>query len=191
MVITDQSDEKELLIRLRDGDEAAFARVFNSYHSFLFLQAFKLTQDEAEAQDIVQDIFVNLWANHVKLDIRVPLIIYLSKSVRFGYFKKLRSKAVRTRYEDDLAYFIDRGQCTTDELLLEQELIERLKSLARTMPTKTGQAFILKHLENYTLAEIGEALNVSSKTVSNMLSQANKDAKIKLGMRILVSLLLP
>ena len=185
------NDDKELLLRLQNGDEPAFAEIFNSYHSFLFIQAYKLSQDEQEAQDIVQDIFVNLWANREKLGIRGPLVIYLSKCVRFGFLKKVRSKATRTKYEADLAYFIQRGECTTDDVLLEQELITRLKSLAQTMPNKTGRAFILKHLEQYSIAEIAEVLNVSTKTVSNMLSQATKDIKLKLGLRIMLSLLLP
>lgn len=184
------TEEKALLERLRHGDETAFTTIFNQYNQFLFLQAYKLTRDEDDARDIVQDIFVNLWDNREKFSIHVPLAVYLSKSVRFGFFKKIRYSSNRARYEQDFASFMDKGQCTTDEILLEQELVERLKLLAACMPVKTGKALILKHLEAYTISEIAEALDVSPKTVSNMLSQANKDLKFKLGMGILLSLLL-
>jgi len=184
------TDEKELLLSLRDGEQLAFAAIFNHYNAFLFLQAYKLTRDEDDARDIVQDIFINLWNSREKLSIHGPLIVYLSKSVRFGFFKMVRSKAYRSRYEEEMATFMAGGHCTTDELLLEQELVAQLKQLAEAMPSKTGRAFILRHLEQYSIDEIAEALDVSPKTVSNMLSQAKNDLKLKLGISILISLLL-
>lgn len=186
----DTTDVKALLEKLRDGDGTAFTTIFNQYNQFLFLQAYKLTRDEDDARDIVQDIFVNLWDNREKLNIHMPLVVYLSKSVRFGFFKKIRNSSNRIRYEQDFASYIDNGKCTTDEILLEQELVERLKQLAASMPHKTGKALILKYLEAYSISEIAETLDLSTKTVSNILSQAKNDLKLKLGMAILLSLLL-
>jgi RNA polymerase sigma-70 factor (ECF subfamily) len=184
-------EEKELLQQLRDGNETAFTNLFNRYNQFLFIQAYKLTGEEDDAKDIVQNIFINLWNGREKLSVHVPLAVYLSKCVRFGFFKKVRSDTVRAGYEESLALFAGSGKCTTDEALLEQELIERLRGFASSMPDKTGKALILKHLEQYSIAEIADTLQVSPKTVSNMLSRANKDLRVKLGMGILLSLLFP
>ncbi len=189
MKATSPTEVKDLLLRLRDGEEQAFATIYDRYNQFLYLQAHKLTQDGDDAQDIVQDIFLHLWDNRQTLDIRAPLAVYLSKSVRFGFLKKVRAQETRTRYAEELAFFMERGTCTTDEVLLERELVERLKALAASLPTKAGQAFILKNLEAYSIAEIAEALDVSPKTVSNLLSQANKDLKLKLGISLLMAIL--
>lgn len=171
--------EDELLRKLREGDEIAFTIIYNRFHRFLFVYAYKLTGDEQDASDIVQEIFTNLWIKRDNLFIQGSLIGYLHQSIRNRFLNQIRSRSVRTRYEEDLKEFLQNGKCDTDERLLERELIYRLRKLAETLPGKMGRAFILRHLCEHSIPEIAETIHVSQKTVNNLISEAKKNIQLK------------
>ncbi|SEN02110.1 RNA polymerase sigma-70 factor, ECF subfamily [bacterium A37T11] len=180
-------DEVHLLEKLREGDERAFRAIYNHYYDFLLMYAFQLSQDEDVAQDIVQDIFLNLWIKRASLDIHSSLFNYLHQSVRFGFFKQERKKGTDTAYKEDLRQYIHNYAHAGDEFLFEKELIARLEKLADDLPGKEGQIFTLTYFSQLTPEEIAEKLGVSQKTVTNLLARAVKNLKLQLGLGIILS----
>lgn len=61
MNITDITNEKELLRRLRDGDELAFKEIYETYAPRLAVRLLQLLRSEELARDILQDLFIKIW----------------------------------------------------------------------------------------------------------------------------------
>lgn len=185
-------DEKELLLLLKEDDEKAFREIYVRFHDFLYRYVYKLTRgDEQGSQDILQTLFLNLWNKRNDLNISGKLYNYLNQGVRYGFLNQERSKGNLSRYQDDLLRFIHQGKATTEDYIFEKELTARLRKLAEEIPGKGGEAFLLFHLEQYSHAQIAEALGVSEKTVKNLLSKSTKDIRLKIGLSLTLLFLLP
>ncbi len=184
------SDEQTLLNLLRQHDDhAAFSELYDRFSHFLLVYAHKITQDQDDAKDIVQTIFVNLWTNRKQSFITGPLFNYLLKSVRYGFYKSIRSKQVVSKYEADLRQYLSEERDTTDEYMQEKELMERLERLAESFPDTMGKVFVLTYFQQLSPEEIAERLNVSVRTIQNLLSAARKRARLGIGLAIALSLL--
>src|SRR5690606_12875422 len=185
----DKWDEKVLLSRLQRGDRVAFSELYNRFADLLLAYAYKVTQDEDEAKDIVQAIFVNLWTNREQLAIHGPFFNYLLKSVRYGFYKSIRHKHVVSKYEDDLRQYLREERDTTDEYIQEKELMERLEKLAESFPDTMGKVFVMTYFQQLSPVEIADRLHISVRTVQNLLSQAGKRARLGIGLAIALALL--
>lgn len=185
----DKRDENVLLSRLQRGDRVAFSELYNRFADFLLAYAYKVTQDEDEAKDIVQAIFVNLWTNREQLVIHGPFFNYLLKSVRYGFYKSIRHKQVVSKYEDDLRQYLREERDTTDEYIQEKELMQRLERLAESFPDTMGKVFVMTYFQQLSPAEIAGQLNISVRTVQNLLSQAGKRARLSIGLALALSIL--
>ena len=60
-------DESELLARLRQGDDDAFAAIFREHYSWLVLSAARLLGDRSLAEEVVQDVMLELWRRREEL----------------------------------------------------------------------------------------------------------------------------
>lgn len=178
-------DERELLDLLQQrGDHTAFSEIYLRFSQFLLAYAYKITQDRSDTQEIVQAIFVNLWANRERLAIKGSLFNYLLQSVRYGFYKSVRSKQTFRKYEADLRQYLLEERDTTDEYMAEKELMERLEKLAESFPETMGKVFVMTYFQHLSPDEIAEILQVSVRTVQNLLSQAGKRAKLGIGLGI-------
>jgi hypothetical protein len=66
-----------LIKRLREGDTLALTELYNTYWQSLFMSAYNIIKDKELCEDIIQDIFMNIWHNREKLEINISLkVIY-------------------------------------------------------------------------------------------------------------------
>jgi len=185
-------DEKALLMLLQQRDDhAAFSELYDRFSHFMLAYAQKITQDPDEAKDIVQTVFVNLWSNRTQLAVKGPLFNYLLTSVRYGFYKSVRSKQIISKYEADLRQYLSGERDTTDEYIQERELMERLERLAESFPDTMGKVFVMTYFHQLSPVEIAEHLHISVRTVQNLLSQAGRRARLGIGLAIALLLISP
>ncbi|NGM63310.1 sigma-70 family RNA polymerase sigma factor [Sphingobacterium sp. SGG-5] len=183
-------NERELLLLMQqEEDHLAFSEIYHRFSHFLLAYAYKITQDSSDTQDIVQNIFVSLWTNRKRLTIESSLCNYLIRSVRFGFYKSLRSKQTFSKYEADLQRYLLQEHHAIDEYILEKELMERLEKLAEGFPENMGKVFVMAHFEGLSPKNIAEILHISERTVHNLISQASKRARLGMGLGIALAIL--
>jgi RNA polymerase sigma-70 factor (ECF subfamily) len=73
----DNCIDKELVIRLRQGDIKSFDAIYLKYHRPLYLNISKLTKDPEVVQDILQEVFITLWEKRLSLDENKPVANWL------------------------------------------------------------------------------------------------------------------
>jgi RNA polymerase sigma-70 factor (ECF subfamily) len=70
--------------RIRSGDESALKLIYNKYWDQLFFSAFNVLHDQHVCEDIIQEIFINLWNKREIIEIRVSLKSYLCLMIPFS-----------------------------------------------------------------------------------------------------------
>ena len=85
-------NEKQLLSSLSSGNEEALTAIYQKYWNRLFLSAYNVLKDKEACEDIVQEIFVQLWQKKEQLVIKTSLEAYLVSATRYQVFHLIKKK---------------------------------------------------------------------------------------------------
>lgn len=161
------SDE-ELFGLLQNDSQHAFKLIYQKYASALYAAAYNLFKDKPLCEDLVQELFADLWIKRKKLHIR-SLKAYLFKSIRNNVLMIIRAGKVSCS-EDVLENLI--SVYNADRRLAEKELQNALDSGVNALPDKCREIFVLSRNEQLNNREIARQLNISVKTVENQMTIA-------------------
>ncbi|APY11830.1 hypothetical protein BWZ22_11550 [Seonamhaeicola sp. S2-3] len=164
--------DKELIRRFNAGDEKAFKVLYDLYWEPLLVSAFNIVKKKGAAEDILQDIFVNLWVKRGNIEIKTSLKGYLYSCVlykTYDYFRK--NKSVYT--EDFTSDFSKRVETTTPESkMIYNELMAHLNTAIENLPERNKEVFKLKRERHLSNKEIAQQLNISIKTVEAHMTKS-------------------
>ncbi|MBX6330634.1 MAG: RNA polymerase sigma-70 factor [Gemmatimonadaceae bacterium] len=178
-------DDRALLAQLRAGEEGAFAVLFARYYDKLCAWATMYLGSGAEAEEVVEDVFVRVWEMREQLDIRTSLKAYLYTATRNHALNHVRRDTTYRRYLDDAWQAGTAPGMSEAETDLEMEA--QLSDLARAiddaiaqLPERCRQIFLLHRQHGLTYAEIAAAMEIAPKTVENQLGRALKLLRARL-----------
>lgn len=168
--------DSELLKDLNLGKQQAINHIFNKYWEDLYIHALKITQDEHAANEIVQKLFINLWAKRLKLHIQ-SLSQYLYKAVRNGCIDYMRSELSRIREWDHYSSSIPTTIDSPEVEYLRAEVYERLQLMLDLLPKKSKEIFEKNKMQGLTANQIAQSLNLSKRSVEYHLAMVKKHLK--------------
>ena len=145
-----------------------FKELFKDFYPSQVLFATKLIKNKIDAEDIVQEVFINLWRSKptFKNEIAFRAYIYLSTKNRcIDYFRK--KKNISVEISDNFLDEIDL------EIILKEEAFRLLDKAINNLPTKTKEIFKLS-LNGMTIDEIATRLKVSVNTIKTLKNRAYK-----------------
>jgi len=177
----DKLSDIELVQLLQSSDEAAFNEIYKRFQGLLYVYACRITHEENEAEDIVQEIFIYLWDKRAALALD-SLSGWLYQAVRYRFFDRLDRRKVRADHRTSLQSFLDQGTYCPDEYVREKELAQLIEDGIAALPTKMQEIFTLSRKEQLTHKEIASRLNISEKTVKNQVHNALRFLKTRVGM---------
>jgi RNA polymerase sigma-70 factor (ECF subfamily) len=161
-----------LVARVRAGDQQALSEIYDRYSNVVYAVALRVLQDAAAAEDIVQDIFLQLWRNPDSFDAsRGSLTSWLAVISRHRSIDRLRKRRPETDIEDCV---IAGGPDLRDET--ERNLvIEKVRGALATMNPEQRQAMELAFFQGLTHTEIaqktGEPLGTIKTRIRSGLQQ--------------------
>lgn len=162
--------DQELLLQLSEGSKHAFDILYNRYWKLVFNTAFKRLEDMERAQDIVQDVFVQLWISGTTVSIK-NLPAYLNVAARNGVFKHLEKEGKYTALPDSVAE-LEGTFGAADANILHAEFLEAFNQLIEKLPAQQRLIFKMRFEEDLSSQEIADKLQISPKTVRNQLGKA-------------------
>jgi RNA polymerase sigma-70 factor (ECF subfamily) len=172
-------NEKELLSSLSMGNEEALKLIYQKYWKRLLISAFNVLKDKEACEDIVQDLFIQLWQNRERLNITYSLETYLFTATRYQVFHLIKKSAGRKELFENLD---ERFSTDAPDIpLYVKEMQERINIVIEDLPEKCRQIYKLSRETNLTYKKIAEELQISPKTVENQISIALKKLREALG----------
>ncbi|HKJ41072.1 MAG TPA: RNA polymerase sigma-70 factor [Sunxiuqinia sp.] len=172
-------NEKELFNQLKQGDKIAFETIFNTYYASLCHYANRMLDDDEKAEEIVQDLFVNLWSKRKSLNVESSLKYYLFRSVRNLCLNQIQHFKIREKYAKNVTENQDLT-IQDDDYFIEVDLAKKIAESINSLPEKRRQIFKLSREEGLKYKEIAEKLNLSVKTVEAQMGLALKQLREKL-----------
>lgn len=181
-------NDQELAALLKQGDQFAFAEIYNRYKFVLHTHAVNKLRDREEAKDIIQEVFTYLWSKRERVQFTENLSGYLYGAVRHAILNKFTRKQVQERYFDSIKAFAAQESVITDHRIRENQLREQIEKEISLLPLKMRAVFEMSRKEYLSHQEIALKLKISEQTVSKQITNALKILKVKLG--VLICLLL-
>lgn len=174
--------DKEITEKVRSGDEQAFELLFRKYYVRLCGFADKFIANTAESEEIVQEVFLNIWKKRDQLKLADDIRPYLFKSVQNFCFNLIEHKKVEDQYYSviDLAYKDSTEDFNTYESVLYAELQKNVEKAISSLPTECRNIFQMSRQEGLKYKEIADRLGISVKTVETQMSRALTKLKTEL-----------
>lgn len=155
-------------------DNSEFEILFKANYAPLCLTAIRILGDKTIAEDIVQEVFLQLWKKRETLNIESSLKSYLHKAVinqSLNYHAK--EKALLKREEIHFNE-VNEDINTTEQKIFLSESQNKVDTVINSLPEGCRRIFILSRFEYMTYKQIAERLNISVKTVENQMMKALK-----------------
>lgn len=175
---------------LREGKESAFQQIYHSLAPRVYGFAYSFLKNKVQSEEVVQEAFILLWENRLKLLHDKPLEPYLftiSKRLVLDIFRKATStNAMR----ENLILKISEMHNETEERIILSDLMFFAEKAIQELPKQQQLVFRLSRFEGLSYEEIGERLNLSRNTVKNHLVIAVKTLKTQFSNQELIYTLL-
>jgi RNA polymerase sigma-70 factor (family 1) len=182
--------DQQLLDLIGQDDRRAFTELYNRYWDKTFAVALHRLDDEHEAEEVVQEVFLSIWQRRATLKLTHTVATYLSVAVKHKVINHLAKQHRRQLRHNELTITSPITSDSTADWLHEKELRALLEKTISQLPEKCRIVFLLSRDENKTYAEIAAQLNISQKTVEAHMSKALSTLRQTLGVSIAALLLL-
>ncbi|MGN6495500.1 MAG: RNA polymerase sigma-70 factor [Agriterribacter sp.] len=157
------------------NDTQSFEAIFHLYQKKLYRFANAIVKDAQAAEEVVSDVFVNIWRNRARLLEIENLHSYLyvsTKNIAIRYNMSM-NRGAQLRI-DEIEIEPDFPVKTPEDILLNNELMNRYEAAVRELPPKCQTIYRLAKQHGLRYKEIAAILNVSVKTIDAQLSIAIK-----------------
>ena len=174
----------KLLQLIAEGDKLAFRQFYALFQERIYNTAISYVQNEADAAEITQDVFLKIHQNALKFkgDAAVSTWVYritvntalnvLKKKNRFSFFKLGKEEAAIPDFDHP------------GILLEKKEDAKLLFAEIKTLPTSQQNAFILSLIEGLPRQEVASIMDTTLKAVESLLQRAKKNLRAKLKKRL-------
>lgn len=163
--------DAELLGGLRAGRQDAYESIFKSYYAQLVGAAESMLRERSAAEDVVQDVMVELWKRRQSIDVETSLRAYLFRAVRNRSLNQIRHRKIAPLADPETANRVAGGGAA-DRELETRELNTALRKAVATLPDRCREVFELSRVQGLSYAEIGKVLEISVKTVEAQMGKA-------------------
>ena len=169
-------------------EETRFEDIYLSYFSKMKYFAKEYVISEEDAENIVQDVFVELWENKEMLNMHMNLIAYLFTTIKNKCLNHLRHKLVvqetasklQEEYTISLRMNLDSLEAFDNNLFSDQDIEKIISRALETLTKKCRTIFIMSKIEGKKQKEIAQELNISINTIETQMGIAYKKLRIEL-----------
>ncbi len=169
--------EENVIRRVNWGDQSALEDLFRNYYDGLCKFVSGFTNSATDVEDMVQDIFVNIWRNRSSW--------HPKGSIRSYLFKAAHNQAInclKARQSKDTVRIMDDAlpsDLSTDpvEKMIDKDMSASVDRAIQKLPEKCRTAFVLNRQEGLSYTEVADVLGISVKTVENQIAHALKELR--------------
>ena len=172
--MTDNNIDKINVDSLIKGDVQSYEELFNKYNKKVYYFALSYLKNKDEAEDVVQEVFMNIWRFRNQINKYFEFSKYLFKITYNETCRKFRKQASEKRHIEEVSTITSLEDNTTKLDIEYDNLVEFTKRLVEKLPDRQKEIFIMRVSDQLDPDMIAEKLNISKKTVENQLAIVKK-----------------
>jgi RNA polymerase sigma-70 factor (ECF subfamily) len=172
-------NDRDLLERLKSGDRGAFDSIFREHYGYLVAFANGLLRNHASAEDMAQEVMLELWRRREGITITESLRAYLLRATRNRSLNVVRHAGVVRRAEPQLISE-ESINATGASRLVADELRDALTTAVNELPPACREVFVLSRSQGLRYSEIASTLGISVKTVESQMGKALRHLRTRL-----------
>ena len=166
--------DQALVEALNHGSEDAYREIYDRYWRSLYLVAKNRLSSQHEAEELVQNVFLNLWNRRENFSLQRSLNSYFSVAIKYEIINFIARKHKERNYKASLSIEKPMGDLSTEDQIRYNEVRRRITETIVLLPERSQLVFHLRFEQGFSQKDIARQLNVSEKTVEAHISKLRK-----------------
>jgi RNA polymerase sigma-70 factor (family 1) len=172
--------DSDLVERLQKGDVEAFDLIYEKYSGKLYAFGLKYLRSKAEAEELVQSVFLKLWENFKNLNKELSFKSYLFTIAYNDICKLFRKRNYFQEFINETLYENSQSSSETEDNIDHLSVLERMQKIVDKLPERQKIIFLKSRLEDKSTKEIAREVGLSPGTVDNYISESLKFIRARL-----------
>ena len=172
---------EELMQEIKADNMFAFDTLYEKYCRKLYKFGFSLLKSKEETENLIQDVFLNLWENRHRVENNASIQSYVFTIAYHSAVSILRKKARDQQFFDYLTTIREDLEDPVNVEVEYKELTVKLEEIIKNLPPRQKEIYLLHKVEGLRYEAIAEQLNISVNTIETHMSRALKTIRGKLG----------
>ncbi|TYP96576.1 RNA polymerase sigma-70 factor (ECF subfamily) [Sphingobacterium allocomposti] len=180
MLLKRKAFDLDTFVQFQSGDEIAFRQIFDYYQPILYRKVLQFCRLGAEAEEVTQEAFVQLFLKRGTIDQPdgiYPFLLLVSKRLSISLFRK---HVLQETYKSEVEATWKEEHLQTQQEIAYRELHGLVHETIQQLPPQQQLLYRMHKLENYSYAEIAGQVGLSKNTVRNHLNLACKFVRFRL-----------
>lgn len=162
---------------LKQGLVRSFDEIFKKYNKKVYWFAYSYLKNKEETEDVVQEVFMNLWRFRDQISEQYEFQKYLFRITYNATCKKFRKKSATQKQLEQVTALIDLENNSTNIDSEFNSLYDYTIGIINKLPARQKEVILLNIEQQLDPEEISKKLNISKKTVENYLATAKGQVK--------------
>ena len=175
-----ECSDEQLFGLIKFNDTHAYKVLYNRLFYVLFVHALHKLSSKEDAQDLTQDLFMNLWNKRTQIIIEGKVINFLFVSLRNSIINFYIKTKKQNERQELYHYFKAHFEATTDRTIHKNELEKIIQNEIDALPLKMKQIYLLSRHQELSHKEIADLMSISELTVKKQVANALKILKKKI-----------
>lgn len=154
-----------------DKDRILFNQIFREHYSPCVYTAYAILKDQQTSEDLVQELFIDLWKKRDQLFAVETLQAYLKRAIQYKCFDVIRKKKKNPTHSDNFDLPPATLTDSPEDDLLSKERLQYIRQCIDKLPEKGRAIFLMSRQDKMSYQEIAETLKISTKTVEYHMMQ--------------------
>lgn len=162
---------EQLVEALKSGNHRAFEEIYDRFAEKLFALAYAQVGNKEEAEDIIHDLFEDLWKKQAESSIR-NLATYLVVSVKYLTVAYIKSQMSLRKFQEYLIFNEIQQFNAVEDIVNFGDLQRAVDNAMKTLPEKTVEVFKMSRFERKSVRDIADNLQLSEKAVEYHITKS-------------------
>jgi len=182
----DYSAEKELLLSLKNGNNAALSELYNLHVQQLYLFVLKTAKSPDLAEDIIHDVFIKLWESRSSIEHTKPLKPYLYTIARRHLLNLLKRASHESKIVEEIRIHTSISEDTTALQTEYNESNNLIHEALNQLAPRAREVFMRCKLEGFSYKQVADQMNITEGTVNSQVVKATKSIRRFLSLREMI-----
>jgi RNA polymerase sigma-70 factor, ECF subfamily len=172
-----KQEERELLLRLIEGDGIAFEKIYYLYVERVYYFALRYLRSAADAEEMVQEVFTKIWESRKNINVDLSFSGYLLTTTKNTIFNDHRKNVNHQAYCNYIITYLQKSMQSVEDELIYNDLMDLLNKTISELPPKRKEIFKMSRYQGMPYKEISKKLSISEKTIETHIRLALRDIK--------------